>query len=321
MPDPWTEPESGWRRRRVGDDWLGFEVAELGSNADPLVVLLAGVHGDEPTGVRAARQVMAETSVLRRGTLRVISICNEAAVLARTRRSPLDDDDLARLFPGDPSAATPSRRLAALICDQLSSADLLIDLHSASPPHSMALLAGCVADGSEAAATAREAARLFGPDFIWLHPRLSPGRTITVAQAMAIPAIYLEAPGGVSADPAHARRYAAGVRNVLRWMGLLDEPVQTSRTSPTVLRSEGDLDSGQMVAELDGFFTPGVEVGAAVSAGQRLGELLAIPSARSTSIRANRDGTIVLIAQHTALRAGETIAFIAPRPSADTPCG
>jgi hypothetical protein len=75
---------------------------------DPDVAVVAGVHGDEPCGVRGIEAVLADPPTFRRSVRFVVA--NERALMDGVRYV---DEDLNRTFPGDADAAAHERRLAA----------------------------------------------------------------------------------------------------------------------------------------------------------------------------------------------------------------
>lgn len=77
---------------------------------EPEVAVVGGVHGDEPSGVRAVERLRRAALDLRRGVLFVVA--NPAAVAADER---FLDSDLNRVFPGDPYGDR-EHRLAAELC-------------------------------------------------------------------------------------------------------------------------------------------------------------------------------------------------------------
>jgi len=78
---------------------------------DPEVAVVGGVHGDEPSGVRAVLRLRDTDLDLQRGVAFIIA--NPAAVEAGER---FLDSDLNRVFPGDPDGDR-EHRLAAELCD------------------------------------------------------------------------------------------------------------------------------------------------------------------------------------------------------------
>ncbi len=74
----------------------------VGKSHRPLVLLIAGVHGDEYEGVAALQDVAKEIDPNDlKGTVVIVPVANPQAFHARTRRNPVDLGDLNRLFPGD----------------------------------------------------------------------------------------------------------------------------------------------------------------------------------------------------------------------------
>lgn len=70
--------------------------------------VVGSIHGDEPTGVRAIHRVL-ETSPTFDQAIKFI-VANPPAAVAHRRYL---DEDMNRVFPGDPDADTRERRLAA----------------------------------------------------------------------------------------------------------------------------------------------------------------------------------------------------------------
>ncbi|WP_117363982.1 M14 family metallopeptidase [Natrarchaeobaculum sulfurireducens] len=100
-----------------------MRVAQLGSGT-PEIAVVAGVHGDEPCGVRAVERLLDEQPQVRRPVKFVIA--NEAALERRVR---FVDEDLNRTFPGDPNAKTHEGRLAHELAAELEDC-LTFSMHS-----------------------------------------------------------------------------------------------------------------------------------------------------------------------------------------------
>jgi len=83
-----------------------MRVEQLG-DGDPEIAVLAAVHGDEPCGVHALETLLSADPELQRPMKAVI--VNERALARGVRYT---EDDLNRVFPGDPDADSHERRLA-----------------------------------------------------------------------------------------------------------------------------------------------------------------------------------------------------------------
>lgn len=103
---------------------------------DPEIAIVGGVHGDEPSGIRAIRRLLDDDLDLTRGVRFVIA--NPPAYAANDR---FLDVDLNRVFPGDTEANDRECRLAAQLCE-LTAGLPTVSLHSThSHPDPIALVA------------------------------------------------------------------------------------------------------------------------------------------------------------------------------------
>ena len=83
-------------------------------SAGRVLAVLAGVHGDEPEGPLAASDLLRQLQgAPLRGAVRVVTVANPEAFANSSRCNPADDQNLARVFPGDP-AGSPTERLASV---------------------------------------------------------------------------------------------------------------------------------------------------------------------------------------------------------------
>lgn len=112
------------------------DVSTLGPG-EPALAAVGGVHGDEPSGVRAIRAVLESNPDLERAVKFVVA--NPQAAVAHRRYL---DADLNRVFPGDPAADARERRLAARLCAEVEGCTVL-SMHSThSCPDPIAFVSG-----------------------------------------------------------------------------------------------------------------------------------------------------------------------------------
>lgn len=197
-----------------------------GAADGPRLVVIAGVHGDELEGVRAVQ--MLSTIIDQHqlsGSVLLIPVANTAAFASRTRRNPLDNIDLNRVFPGR-SDGTISERLAHLIVHTLlADATLVVSLHGLGalgtlmPWMEFTDIPGPIGRESHAAALA------FGFSDLMPLPLL-PGVLISALAQRGIPAIEGEIGGMGMIDSSNWQRYVNGVIQVMRHLRMiLDPPV------------------------------------------------------------------------------------------------
>jgi predicted deacylase len=108
-------------------------VVQRGLEEGPVLLLLAGVHGDEVNGIETVRRILEDLKhqPLARGTVVAIPVLNVFGFLAMKRELP-DGRDLNRFFPGSPNGSLASRLAHALVTEVLPAVDVVIDLHSGS---------------------------------------------------------------------------------------------------------------------------------------------------------------------------------------------
>lgn len=102
-----------------------MRVETLGEG-EPEVAAVAGIHGDEPCGVRAIERLLVEGPLDRVRRPARLVVANERALAAGERYV---DEDLNRVFPGDPDADSHERALAADLLEAIDGC-LALGFHS-----------------------------------------------------------------------------------------------------------------------------------------------------------------------------------------------
>ncbi len=98
--------------RPDGSSWRLPFLHAKGLSDGPMLLVIAGVHGDEYEGIEAVPAVhRAVDPADLAGTLALVPICNPPAFEACDRSSPVDGMNLARVFPGS-SQGSISERIA-----------------------------------------------------------------------------------------------------------------------------------------------------------------------------------------------------------------
>lgn len=100
-----------------------IDVTVLGEG-NPELVVVGGIHGDEPSGIRAIRHVLDTEPGLERAVKFVVA--NPPAAVAHRRYL---DADMNRVFPGDHDSADRERRLAAQLSEEIGGS-LVLSLHA-----------------------------------------------------------------------------------------------------------------------------------------------------------------------------------------------
>lgn len=276
----------------------------------PTVALLGGVHGDEDEGVLAVLRVLHDLAgAPLRGTVRAVARAHATAWAAATRTGPLDGGNLARCFPGDPKAGPTAEVAASITASVIDGADVLIDLHSAGEAYRMPLFCGFIRDAGDADGS-RRAAAAFGAPLIWAHSGAPPGRSLSVAAELGIPAIYAECGGGGGIRGEHLEAYIRGVLAVLAEFGLLPAQAAPPAAASWVYDGGGDLDAGVLAAH-DGFFVSSVDAGDRVSPGAEIGRLHGYDGALLETVTAPAAGMVMFLRRRARTRTGDVLFSLA----------
>lgn len=286
-----------------------------GQTAGPTLVLLAGVHGDEYEGVLTIQDVFDQLSPeAMGGTLIAVPVVNPLAYQARTRSTPEDGKNMARVFPGIQSG-TITERIAYQIAQHIiPKADLLIDLHSAGTTMTSPTLIGFHQDHTKVGQRAKAAALAFGAPVVWEHPwpNDARGRTITHAQELGIPALYTEASGGVRVSPEVLGIYTGGVLNVMAHLGMIEVRVAVAKA--LYLQGEGNLDATTTFS-CEGIFRARVEVLQQVEQGEVVGLVRALDGRVLEEVRASKAGLVVFLRSMPPVKVGEVAVLVAEKTS------
>jgi predicted deacylase len=309
------------RRHQVDAD-AGFDVLRFsGAATGPRVVVLGGVHGDEVTGIVAAGLLARIGVPLIAGTLTVVPVAHEAAAAVAARVSPHDGGNLARTFPGDPAGGPTARLAHRLARDVLDHADLAIDLHTAGRRYDMPFLAGFRNGSVCGAIDATALAAAFGAEYVWEHPELAPGRTISHVEQRGGVGLYVESLGGERLDPLRVRSYVAGVMRVLAALGMVQlspELLALPVTPARRVRGDGDVDATELVAQRSGYFVPAADAGGMVGTGGLLGVLVDSRGEEIQRLVCPRSSTVMMMRRAAAVEQGEMLVVLAvsvPEPT------
>lgn len=277
-----------------------------GSRPGRMLVVTAGVHGDEFEGIRAILDMYSELDPeTMSGAMIAVPVANPPAFWVGTRLSPLDDKNLARAFPGRPQGSATEVIAFHLAHSVIARADFYVDLHSAGVKLLMPTMVGYDANDPRSQA----AALIFGAAVIWGHPSVEPGRTISFATSRGIPCLYTEARGAGRIHDDDLRIFTNGIRNLLRHLAILPGGVVPAPIERRLL-GDGDLDAS-LLAKKPGFLKPKVNLLERVRAGQELGITVNLSGAPVETFKASADGTVAMIHAFPMVKPGDTLFLLA----------
>ncbi len=262
----------------------------------PTILFTGGNHGDEyegPVALMKLARTLEPGSV--QGRVIVVPALNLPAVLANRRTSPIDGGNLNRLFPGDPRG-TPTQRIAHHVqTELLPRADVVVDLHSggSSLDFVPAVVMHALPDTAMHKRTLA-ALRAFGaPVGLVLEELDAQGMMDSAAEDMGKLFLSTELGGGATLTPERVAIAERGVANLLTHFGLVERPLAES-DPPTRIMRVPDA-HWYVLSQADGVLEPLVDLGAAVTAGQALGQVHdpTDPLGEPAVHHASRSGTVI----------------------------
>jgi predicted deacylase len=287
-------------------------VIAKGTRPGKTLLLCGSVHGDEYEGTVAIQDVFEtlDPEALR-GAFVGIPVVNGPAFAAGRREGPWDGLNLARVFPGD-ATGSPTLRIAHAFQEHLlRQADFLLDLHSGGDAYAIQHLCGYQLRDGEVGRIQREAAVAFGAELVWGTAGL-PGRTLSAAGDLGIPAIYAEMRGEGRCRPADRARAAEGVRHVMAYLGMVDGAYPTRR--PHYFVEDPRPGSGHLQMDhpspTSGLFVPRVELWEPVAEAQPLGEVRHPDGTVLAAISAARAGRVLFLRTLPRVFPGDALAFV-----------
>lgn len=301
----WHLPELTPGRHRFRVNLAGAErgapcwSAEVvrGAADGPVLLVTAGVHGDEYEGMAGIRAFLRDLDPAELvGTIVAIPVVNEPAYQAASRTTPDDGLNLARTFPGKSDGTTTERIAYALRHHVLPQCTFFCDLHAGGMHYDVVLLSGYQLGTPEFNQIQYGACVAFDLPVIWATSYL-PGRSLSAAREAGVPAMYVEYGGGGDCPEDSVEHCRVALRRVAGFLEMLDQPYP-KQFGGTFVEDDGD-ESGHLqiqgIARASGFFSSKVRVWERVQAGQLVAEILDPFGGVLDTLEAQVDGRIVFL--------------------------
>ena len=251
--------------------WIPIPFVQIKNGDGPTILLMAGNHGDEYEGqVAVTRLAKALEPNMINGRVLLLPMANYPAAKAGYRTSPIDDGNLNRSFPGDPTGSVTQVIAHYIESVLMKLADYAIDLHSggSSLHYVPTVLYGDREDPREMEEVLR-LMRAFAAPYA-LHFRRS-GEIVSTAAArrQGTIAVTVEMGGSGTVTPYALKVTQEGIERVMHEFGILKESNLGSPGDTRVLRLTGQ--HNYLYAREEGLFEPAAEIGEDVTEGQTAG--------------------------------------------------
>lgn len=250
--------------------WIPIPIASIRNGSGPVVLVSAGNHGDEYEGQIIVSKLIREIDPeMVRGQLILLPMANFPAAEAGTRTSPVDDGNLNRLFPGDPTGS-PTEVIADYIENTLlARSQYLVDLHSggSSLMYDGGNMLALEPRNPEEETRVRALLAAFGLPRAYVHAPNSVNISAAARRQGAI-SILTELGGGGTSDAGLIRDGYHGLLHFLNFIELLNGPLvpESAPAKTRFLRVEGP--HHYVYSHDNGVYEPLIELGARVTKGQ-----------------------------------------------------
>ena len=276
-------------------------IAIVGRTPGPNVLVTAGIHAAEYTGTLAAIRLgrMIEPGDVR-GTLLFLPLLNRPGFYERSIYvNPEDNDNLNRLFPGDPNGTWGQRFAHHLLTEVITHFDHSIDLHAGDLIEDLVPFVIYRETGDAARdAEIKKMADAYGAKWAVKSAPTGerPGSLYAVAALNGVAAMLAESGGNGLPREEDVARHVRGVGNILRAIGSVGgvpDPV----APPTVVASFDWLR-----APVEGIFRCRVKVDQRVAKGDVVGELSDLVGEPLATVKAPVSGVVLFTVTSPAIK-------------------
>jgi predicted deacylase len=267
-------------------------IALAGKVSGPTVLITAGIHAAEYTGIEAAIRLGREIDPARvHGILLVIPLLNRPGFYERSVYvNPEDGDNLNRLFPGDPKGKWGERFAHRLLTEIVTRCEYAIDLHAGDLIEDLTPFVIYRETGQTALDDRiRTMANAYGARWAVKSAPTGerPGSLYALAALNGVASMLAESGGRGLLIEEDVARHVHGVTNILRAIGALDGAPEAV-APPRVVDSFDWLRS-----PVEGIFHSRVRVEQKVVAGDVVGELVDLVGEPLATVKAPVSGVVL----------------------------
>ncbi|MET9872065.1 MULTISPECIES: succinylglutamate desuccinylase/aspartoacylase family protein [unclassified Streptomyces] len=282
-----------------------------GARPGPRVVLTGGVHGGEFVGTDAAARLggLLEPEEIT-GQVVICPVANPPAVYdGRLGKSPLDDVNINRVFPGDPAGGLTERLAAWLFEKVISGADAYADLHSGGIDETLLDFVGYrLTSDEELDARTQAMAHAVGYERVLLGRTAQGGNSHAAAARQGIPAILIETGQLGDRDPEQTRTLLDGLYRLLHHLGVVEKP---QHVAAVTVQPREWVWTGHVASPAAGLWYPDAATGDEVTEGQTIGRVIDPADGSEHKVAANATGKILYGMNGLTVATGAELAAIA----------
>jgi predicted deacylase len=200
-------------------------IIERSLNPGPVILLLAGIHGDETNGVGIIREIIdLGINKPKNGTIICIPVFNIFGYLIQTREFP-DGRDLNRMFPGTLNGSLASQFAYQFTKEIAPFVDYVIDFHTGGGERDNIAQIRC----SKHDEKALELAKVFNPPMIVFSNNITKSLRDTLHK-MGKTVLLFEGGKSKELNPTVINEGVNGTKNVLIRLGVIEGEITVRET-------------------------------------------------------------------------------------------
>ncbi|MDY2586308.1 succinylglutamate desuccinylase/aspartoacylase family protein [Winogradskyella aquimaris] len=280
-------------------------IIERSKKPGPIVLITAGIHGDEVNGVEVVRQIISKgINKPKKGTIICIPVINVFGFIHMDREFP-DGRDLNRVFPGSKNGSLASRVAHKLMTEIVPHADLIIDFHTGGADRFNAAQIRIVKNDI----VLDELAQVFGAPIIYYSKNLKKSFRNSCYK-LGIPMLLFEGGKSFHIDNTVTNTGVNGVKRVLHHLGMLNTKFKTSKPKKSCIKI---TDSKWIRASYSGMFKATISVNTQVKKGDVLGHITDPYGSFNHFVKAPNNGYIFNVNESPIIYQGDAIFHMSTR--------
>lgn len=279
----------------------------------PTALISGGNHGDEYEGqvalMNLAREIQPEQV---QGRIIFIPMLNRPASESGTRLSPIDGKNMNRAFPGQRNDSITGMIAHYVSNALLPMADLVVDIHSGGRTgHFYPSVNMHHVPNQEQMQKMIATAMAWGAPYVFIYRDVGgEGLYPSYAESLGKVTLGTEIGGAAQFGKTMVHIATRGVRNVLRYTGILEGDIEPGEQAPEVVGAEERED--YIMAPVSGIFEPFFELLDPVKAGEVIGQMHSqeLPFNPPTPVCARTSGIVISRRSFPLTKQGEYIATV-----------
>ncbi|MBN1535363.1 MAG: succinylglutamate desuccinylase/aspartoacylase family protein [Anaerolineales bacterium] len=283
-----------------------------GSNISIPVILVRGkkpgqilcvnecIHGDEYAGMHPIIRIAHELNTNELcGTLVAIPVVNVPALEDLSRINHYDHLNMNRIFPGNPEGSLSQQIAHVFLNEVVKKCAAMVDLHGGG---GYASIKNMVIAQKGFEKLAWDLALSTGFDLVWKGGSWGGTGRISALEA-GIPAISVEAGGGMLSKEENVAVHMGVTKNVMRYLKML--PGQ-----PDIAKHYRIMAGDETHAKNSGFFHPVTKSGQDVKKGELVGIITDLHGRTIDNVKAPTDGVLTQLRYPCPVSPGETLFIL-----------